>query len=319
VTAKIARGSPPRSRPKGKTSVRGGGSRKAGTSSVLDALPVSAETIKRVSWYILLGMIIAVALALLSVFQVPQLVGTAAGEAVGEAGFAVKSVEVKGTKRMDPVQAQYIAASQDSMAMPLVDLELTRERLLRLGWVREARVSRRWPDTLVVDIVERTPAAIWQHNQQLTLIDSDGVVLEPVKLDAMPDLPLVIGPAANQHATDLTRLLTAAPQLKPMLAGATWVGGRRWDLRFHSGEVLALPEGEETAEKALVYFARMDKMTQLLGKGLVRFDMRIPGKFIVRVSSEPGSVVPAEVVPPSSPKPAPAPANQGPVDPATVI
>jgi hypothetical protein len=36
----------------------------------------------------------------------------------------------------------------------------------------------------------------------------------------------------------------------------------------------------------------MDKMTQLLGRGLVRFDMRIPGKFIVRVSSEPGSVVP---------------------------
>ncbi|HEX8444534.1 MAG TPA: cell division protein FtsQ/DivIB [Allosphingosinicella sp.] len=271
------------------------------------------------SWYILLGMIIAVALALLSVFQVPQLVGTAAGEAVGEAGFAVKRVEVKGLNRMDPIQAHYVAASQQSMAMPLVDLELTRERLLRLGWVREARVSRRWPDTLVVDIVERTPAAIWQHNQQLTLIDRDGVVLEPVKLDAMPDLPLVIGPAANQHTTDLTRLLTAAPQLKPMLAGATWVGGRRWDLRFHSGEVLALPEGEESAEKALVYFARMDKLTQLLGKGLVRFDMRIPGKFIVRVSSEPGSVVPAELAPPPPPKPAPAPANQGPVDPATVI
>jgi hypothetical protein len=66
---------------------------------VLDALPVSAETIKRVSWYILLGMIIAVALALLSVFQVPQLVGTAAGEAVGEAGYAVKSV---GGQRHEP-------------------------------------------------------------------------------------------------------------------------------------------------------------------------------------------------------------------------
>jgi cell division protein FtsQ len=31
---------------------------------------------------------------------------------------------------------------------------------------------------------------------------------------------------------------------------------------------------------------------QLLGRGLVRFDMRIPGKFIVRVSKEPGSTVP---------------------------
>jgi cell division protein FtsQ len=318
VSAKIARGSPPRARPKGKSPIRGG-ARKSAKPSALDSLPVSAETIKRISWYILLGMIIAVALALLSVFQVPQLVGTAAGEAVGEAGFAVKRVEIKGLNRMERLPVYAVALDQPSMAMPLVDLDLTRERMMQLGWVREARISRRWPDTLVVDIDERTPAAIWQHNQQLTLIDRDGVVLEPVKLDAMPDLPLVIGPAANRHATDLNQLLEVAPQLKPMLAGASWVGQRRWDLRFQSGEVLALPEGAESAQKALVYFARMDKMTQLLGKGLVRFDMRIPGKFIVRVSSEPGSIVPAELPPPPPPKPTRAPANQGPVDPATVI
>src|SRR3546814_7790920 len=45
---------------------------------------------------------------------------------------------------------------------------------------QDARVSRRLPDTLVVDIVERTPAAIWQHNGRLSLIDKKGVVLEPV-------------------------------------------------------------------------------------------------------------------------------------------
>jgi cell division protein FtsQ len=36
----------------------------------------------------------------------------------------------------------------------------------------------------------------------------------------------------------------------------------------------------------------MDKMTQLLGRGFARFDMRIPGKFIVRVSRTPGSTIP---------------------------
>jgi cell division protein FtsQ len=118
------------------------------------------------------------------------------------------------------------------------------------------------------------------------------VVLEPVKVDAMPDLPLVIGPAANRQAARLGDLLAAAPELKPIIEGASWVGQRRWDLRFQSGEVLALPEGSEAARKALVKFARMDKSVQLLGRGMVRFDMRIPGKFIVRVSKEPGSVVP---------------------------
>jgi cell division protein FtsQ len=49
-----------------------------------------------------------------------------------------------------------------------------------------------------------------------------------------------------------------------------------------------LPEGEESAGKALTQFARMDKLTGLLGRGLVRFDLRIPGKMIVRLPRAPG-------------------------------
>ena len=47
----------------------------------------------------------------------------------------------------------------------------------------------------------------------------------------------------------------------------------------------------------------MDKAAQLLGRGLVRFDMRIPGKIVVRVSDVPGSSVPEmeAVAPPPAP------------------
>mgnify|MGYP003578322966 CR=1 FL=1 len=307
MTAKIARGTQTRSRPKARS-----GSRKAPPKAV-DALPFPAETVRKVSMWIFAGMLLALLLAILTAMQVPQMAGVAAGEAIGEAGFAVKRVEIKGLNRMQRLPVYAAALDQPSMAMPLVDLDATRARLLRFGWVEEARVSRRLPDTLVVDIVERRPAAIWQHNQQLTLIDRSGVPLEPVRLEAMPDLPLVIGPSANIEASALTELIAATPHLKPQLAGATWIGGRRWDIRFQSGEVLALPEGKETAQKALIQFARMDKMTQLLGRGLVRFDMRIPGKFIVRVSDRPGTVIKNEPLPP------PAPVQTGPVDPKTVI
>ena len=83
------------------------------------------------------------------------------------------------------------------MAMPLVDVGAIRERLLQFGWVKDARVSRRLPDTLVIDIVEREPAALWQDKQRLALIDTEGVVLDRVPVDTMPDLPLLIGPGAN--------------------------------------------------------------------------------------------------------------------------
>ena len=284
MSARIARGGSASTRARPKTASRGTGKGK-GKAPPPSQLP---EAVRRVSWWIFLGMLVVLAIALVAALKVPQLVGTGLGEAIGGAGFSMKHVEIKGAQKVPQLQVYNIAFDQPTAAMPLIDVEATRQRLLRFGWVRDARVSRRFPDTLVVDIVERRPAAIWQHNQRLALIDIEGVVLEQVKLDAMPDLPIVIGPAANLHASELARLTSSAPQLKPMMAGATWVGGRRWDIRFQSGEVLALPEGEAAAAKALAKFARMDATAALLGKGLVRFDMRIPGKIYIRMSREPG-------------------------------
>ena len=252
-------------------------------SRMIGAIPISAANWQRLAtWTILLtagGALIAIAVMV----GLPGYVGGQMAEAVGRAGFAVKRVEVTGIDRMERLTVYAVALDQNSRAMPLVDLQKVRGQLLQYGWIADARVSRRLPDTLVVDIVERKPAAVWQHNGELSLIDAGGVVLEPVALNAMPDLPLVIGPDANVQATALSELLVHAPRLKPMLAGATWVGGRRWDLRFQSGEVLALPEGEKPSAAALNKFADMDGVDRLLGRGFVRFDMRDPARMFVRV------------------------------------
>jgi cell division protein FtsQ len=284
--AKIRRGStrPGRAPAKRKTAAK----RPSSTSRALATIPIAPATLRRVgNWtlgLLLAGGVIAGVIAM----QLPQMVGIEIGEAVGRAGFVVRNVEIVGRQKADRDIVYDVAMEQQSRAMPLVDLEGTRAKLMQLGWIADARVSRRLPDTLVVDIVERKPAAIWQHQHRLALIDKDGVVIAPVDDVAMPDLPIVIGPGANTQATQLSSLLEAAPQLKPMLEGATWIGSRRWDLRFQSGETLALPEGKKAAADALAYFARQDAQVRLLGQGFVRFDLRDPKRMVVRVSKEPG-------------------------------
>lgn len=218
---------------------------------------------------------------------IPQYIGTEIAKGIGRAGFEVKRVEVTGIDRMERLTVYAIALDQHSMAMPLVDLEKVRSQLLQYGWIKDARVSRRLPDTLVVDIVERTPKAIWQQNQKLSLIDDSGVVLEPLDpTKPAPALPLLIGKDANMQSARLNHLMEQAPSLKPMLASASWIGNRRWDLQFQSGEVLALPEGDADAAKALVRFARIDGTRRLLGRGFARFDMRDPTKFVARIRRE---------------------------------
>jgi cell division protein FtsQ len=116
----------------------------------------------------------------------------------------------------------------------------------------------------------------------------------------MPDLPLLIGPGANGQEQQLTAIMSEVPTLKPQLASATWIGGRRWDLAFQSGEIVALPEGEDTARAVLARFARVDKQSGLLGRGYVRFDLRKPGQMTVRLKRAPGEpIMPA---PPRQPQ-----------------
>lgn len=291
MSTRAVRSSVSRSR----TPAKGKGRKRASSSAF--AVP---DGVRRFSAWLFVAMLVVLVLAIATMMGVPRMIGWSVGEAVGDAGFAVERVEIKGAKKVPRLQIYNVAWDQPSLAMPLVDLDVTRERLLRFGWIKDARVSRRLPDTLVVDIVERQPTAVWQHEGRLRLIDSEGVVLEQVRVDAMPDLPLVIGPAANNHAAELDALVAAAPHLKPQIAGATWIGGRRWDIRFESGETLALPEGEKEAKSALTRFARMDQGQQLLGRGFVRFDMRIPDQITVRVSKVPGGEVP-DIAPPPQP------------------
>lgn len=247
-------------------------------------LPVTHARANKIAGLTFAAFLLALAAVVVVALDIPAKAERSAGAAIGRAGFTVSGYQIVGLKNMnrsridevvgDELHRAALAADAAKAPQPLVDVARIRERLLQFGWVKDARISRRLPDTLVVDIVERTPAALWQDSGRLALIDAEGVVLDRVSIANMPDLPLLIGPGANSHARQLGALMTDVPTLKPQLASATWIGGRRWDLAFQSGETVVLPEGDAAARTALLHFAKGDKQTGLLGRGFVRFDLR---------------------------------------------
>ena len=289
-----------------------GGKAKRKTSSAKKKRSIGSAQANKLAAFGFTGFLVLMAGAAAIALDLPAKAALSAGEAVGSAGFRVDGYQIVGLQHMDRklIDAVVIdelrrAAAPEGAtkpAQPLVDVARIRDRLLAFGWVKDARVSRRLPDTLVIDIVERTPSALWQDKQQLSLIDNDGVVLDRVPVDKMPDLPLVIGAGANSKASQLKAIMAAAPTMQAQLASATWVGGRRWDLSFQSGETVALPAGEAPAKEALSRFAKMDRSAGLLGRGLVRFDLRLPGKMIVRLPRAPGE--PIDLAPAAQQQPA---------------
>ncbi|HEX6785539.1 MAG TPA: cell division protein FtsQ/DivIB [Sphingomicrobium sp.] len=283
-------------------------SRVAVPKKIAKRLPVDQARANKIAGIVFGAFVLAIGLVVLVALDIPAKAERAAGTAVGQAGFKVSGYQIVGINHMNRALVDAVvtdelhraAAEAESSKAPqaLVSVSEIRRRLLDYGWVKDARVSRRLPDALTIDIVERTPAALWQNQGALALIDSEGVVLDRVPVDKMPDLPLLIGPGANGQEQQLDRLMAAVPTLKPQLASATWVGGRRWDLAFQSGEIVALPEGEGIAREVLTRFARVDKQSGLLGRGYVRFDLRKPGQMTVRLKRSPGEPIELPASPP---------------------
>ena len=295
--AHVRRGATGRAKPRKATKV-------AVPKKIAKRLPVDQARANKVAGLVFAAFLLAIGLVVLVALDIPAKAERMAGSAIGRAGFTVSGYQIVGLNHMDrrlidEVVTDELKRAADEVGaakapQALVDVVGIRQRLLRFGWVKDARVSRRLPDTLVIDIVERNPAALWQSSGRLALIDAEGVVLDRVPVDKMPDLPLLIGPGANSQEQQLDRLMADVPTLKPQLASATWVGGRRWDLNFQSGETVALPEGEAAARGALTRFAKLDKSSGLLGRGIVRFDLRIPDKMIVRLPRAPGEAIAPE-------------------------
>lgn len=228
------------------------------------------------------GVVLAIAVAVMIAIGVPQRIWAGFVEWTAAQGWEVRHVELTGAREQERLAIYAAVLNGPSNAMLATDLDDVRDRLRALPWLADASVQRRLPDTLVIEVKERKPVALWQYRQRLAAIDITGRVLTRDRLERWNDLPILVGAGANARVRDALQLIAATPLGRDVNA-AVFVGGRRWDLKFKSGETLALPDQPGQAKAALASFARLDGQgpERLLGGRFTRFDLRLPGRMIV--------------------------------------
>ena len=90
-----------------------------------------------------------------------------------------------------------VFARDSGRSVYLVPLGERRRSLMAIDWVREATVSRLWPNRLAVTIVERRPVAFVVLPQETALVDADGVILRAPER-ARFSLPVLAGVTRQQ-------------------------------------------------------------------------------------------------------------------------
>jgi cell division protein FtsQ len=196
--------------------------------------------------------------------------------------LAVQEVQVRGTSLLAAAQVREQAAVTELTPLLRVRTGDVAARVAALAPVAEVDVRRQWPDTIVIEVVERTPVAAVpagaESGAEYGLLDPDGVVFFTV---AQPPagLPLVSVPAAgpDDPATRaaLTVLAALTPQLRAELETLTVAGPARIRLELRSGRTVVWGDESASEEKARV-------ATALLAREAEEIDVSVPEVVVLR-------------------------------------
>ena len=165
-----------------------------------------------------------------------------------------------------------------------LDIKYLHKVLNDIPAVASAAIKVTVSGVLQIDISERIPAFIWRKDDVISVIDEKGefIRLATSRLD-YPELPLVIGEAANLSIADISSLMEDNQYFLDQVRAFVRVGERRWDLVLDNNLRIMLPQAEFLA--AFDRLMLMSESGSLFSNQLSSIDMRLVERPTVRMGA----------------------------------
>ncbi len=129
--------------------------------------------------------------------------------------FDVQGVQVEGISTL--AEADVVAAAAVPIGAPLASIDTSdiATRVAQLPAVSMATVTRSWPHTVTVTVVERVPVATATTSAGVELVDAAGVVYPGAPAPGLPRLVFgAVGPNDPSTRSALAALATLPPPIR---------------------------------------------------------------------------------------------------------
>jgi cell division protein FtsQ len=115
--------------------------------------------------------------------------------------FAIREITIEGNHQVEDIDIRRAAQLQIGSNIFEVSSEEARNHLLQHPWVEDAKVVRKLPGRIRIEVVEREPVALVALDQ-LYLVSREGAVFKRLGVDDPVDLPVITGIASEQFYDD---------------------------------------------------------------------------------------------------------------------
>jgi len=145
----------------------------------------------------------------------------------GTGVLKVRNTEVRGNHKLDADYLRALSGITPETHLLKMDVKAVERALLTEPYLRGVKVSRRFPDTVVLDVEEREPQGVIVQNGRYHLVDTGGRILEsagemPQDMVEIRDLQVpVLYPGKEISGDDFTSVMSLLRSLPPELEGIT--------------------------------------------------------------------------------------------------
>ena len=103
----------------------------------------------------------------------------------------IENIEINAEfKRVNPEQIRVVVATYPERSFFKVDTLRIKEAIKDLPWVQKATVTKKWPKSLIITIIEHKAVAVWNKNK---LLNEKGEIFAVDTLDDLTNLPQING------------------------------------------------------------------------------------------------------------------------------
>ena len=192
----------------------------------------------------------------------------------------IRAVVIDGAfERVSAIQVEDALESYIQTGFLSADLHAMRRQLRQLPWVANAKVRRRWPGTLEVDIEEQISVARWGD---AGLLNGYGELFIENVSHAPAELPLLSGPQGSERrVAEMYFGIQERLERRGMAAVSLRLDDRgAWELQLISGIRVRL--GARMVETRLDrFFAALDKVVAAQAEDVDYIDMRYTNGFAI--------------------------------------
>lgn len=199
--------------------------------------------------------------------------------------FAVKEIEITGAKHTPRAALASVTSAYTGTNLFKIDIARVQNDLRGLSWVSRIDIEKKLPDTLRINVTERTPVALVRNGQRIEYVDEHGVTFAELSPEVGDDdLPLISNAGGDElaRAVAFVRSLRASdPLLYSRVSEVHPIAPRGFALFDRELGAIVYANAEDVSSKwrGLYSIARAEH----LGRGAIEYaDLRFADRIVLK-------------------------------------